>query len=402
MSLQTHFPFLSWTVKKLGGRQARRFYTGVLLLTQCVTATARLRSYLMGRKIQAVLRGLAEIRVDQTTEEQLIRTMPYLKRSDQDRKVGDRIQHWRYTEISNESDWFVPQVIMDGSWSGRLADWLGFRYLSFDASVLVDDGRVSSVSYGLAKQWGRPRQLSYIVSARSVHGRWLPYRGRFGVSSSDDESPQYRPTREQVPTLWGRETALHVTFTSDASPELSSRAFQLELSCFWNLRGCGDAPEISPRLWADSLAIETATIERLRAGKCPDSVIQGRMRYLPDVTVLLLQITASKRTVVNEGEYTNDDWVTDYELKEVIRGRNVGNWKNVHYQRMIPSPDDPTREVANPISPLTKVGTQVLFFGNLRFDSCSFVAATPSALDIIRRTPEPLRRSEDEIPSGLM
>ena len=112
---------LSIFVLDLSGRQARRFYAAVLLLTLCLTATARLHSYLIARKIQAVLRGLAEIRVGQTTEEQLMRTMPYLKRSDRDWKVGDSVEHWRYTEISNESDWFAPQVIMYGSWCASSA-----------------------------------------------------------------------------------------------------------------------------------------------------------------------------------------------------------------------------------------------------------------------------------------
>jgi len=402
MRSETTFPFFGWSAKKLSARPARRVYASILLLLLCLTFGAHLRSYLMTRKIQAVLRGLAEIRVDETTEEQLTRTMPYLKRSDQDWKVGDTVQHWRYTEISNEFDWFMPQVIMYGSWSGKLAYWLGFRYLSFDASVSVENGKATSVRYGLAKQWGRPRQLSYIVSAESVHGRWLPRQHHFRVSSLDDESPQYRPVREKTSTLWWYETGVHVTFTNDAPPELSRRAFQLDLGCFWSLRGCGDAREIAPRLWADSQAIQNATNERLRIGTCPDSVVQGRMRYLPDVTVLLLEISASRKLDVNEGEHKADDWVTDYELKEVIRGRNVGNWKNVHYKRTIPSPEDPTQAIANPISPLTKIGSQVLFFGNLEFDSCQFIAATPSSLDIVRRAPAPLRKPEDEIQTGLM
>jgi len=34
--------------------------------------------------------------------------------------------------------------------------------------------------------------------------------------------------------------------------------------------------------------------------KCPNSIIEGRMRYLPDISVLLLEVTGSRRIDVNE------------------------------------------------------------------------------------------------------
>jgi len=53
-----------------------------------------------------------------------------------------------------------------------------------------------------------------------------------------------------------------------------------------------------------------------------------------------------------------DDWFTDYKLKEVIRGQTFGSWKNVRFQPTIPSPKDPTRQIANQIEPQTKIGSQ--------------------------------------------
>jgi hypothetical protein len=349
----------------------------------------------MARKIQAVLRGLAEVRVDQTTEEQLLKTVPSLTRNEQDWKVGGIVQRRYYAEISNESDPSIFGLIAYGlDWSGHLANLLGYRYMSFDAVVFVQDGTVSCVNYGLAKRWGRPRQTSYIVSANSVHGFWLPGRMAFVVTSEDDESPQYRPG--------GDEKRLHVTYTNDAPPELTKRAFQLNLSCFWNLRGCDDAREIAPALWQDERAIQAATYQQLISEKCPNSIIDGRMRYLPDITVLLLEVTGSRRIEVNEEGSRAEDWFTDYKLKEVIRGQSFGSWKNVRLRRTIPSPMDPTREITNQIWPPTKIDTQVLFFGNLYFDSCRFIPATPSALDIVRRAPVPPKRPEDVIQTGLM
>jgi hypothetical protein len=89
-------------------------------------------------------------------------------------------------------------------------------------------------------------------------------------------------------------------------------------------------------------------------------------------------------------------------LKEVIRGQSSGSWRNVRFRRTISSPEDPTRTIANQIWPPTKIGSEVLFFGNLKFYSCRIIPATPSTLEIVRKTPVPAKRREDQIPTGLM
>src|SRR5207302_9934936 len=108
------------------------------------------------------------------------------------------------------------------------------------------------------------------------------------------------------------------------------------------------------------------------------------------------------RVDVNEQGAKAQDWFTDYELKEIIRGRSAESWKNVRRRQTIPSPSDPTRTIANPIWPPTEIGSEVLLFGNLNFYSCRVIPATPSALEIIRNIPTPPKRPEDMIQSGLM
>jgi hypothetical protein len=395
MNTKTHFPFFSSVASTLAARGARRTYVAILVFLLLITSVARLRSYFMVRKIQAVLHSLAEIRLGQTTEEQLTKMVPYLSKKDwATNGISHRIY---YVQISNESDaQILGPTIYGLDWSGHLADWLGYRFISFDLSLLVQDGKVSQVEYGLANHWERPKYpgyTGYIVSARSVHGFWLPRQIGFGVSSVDDESPHYRPR--------GGENGLYVIYTADAPSNLTERAFLLKLGCFWSLRGCNDAREIAPALWQDAQAIQAATYQQLISGKCPDSIIEGRMRYLPDVTILLLQVTGSRRIEVNEEGGRAEDWFTDYSLREVIRGRSFGSWKNVRSRPTIPSPDDPTRTIANQVWPPTKIGSQVLFFGNLNFYSCKIIPATPSAIEIVRDTPVPQKRPEDEVPMGL-
>jgi hypothetical protein len=377
MDAKTQVPFSRWIGRTLTGRWARRTYVVTLFLLLLITTAAWLRVYIMARKIQAVLNGLAEIRVDQTTEEEVTKLVPYL--TQQDWTVGGIPHRSLSVHISNEKD------------------WLGYRSLIFDASVLVQDGKVSHAEYGLANQWMRPQYagyVGYVVSARSVHGFWLPRQMGLEVPSVDDFSPQYRPRRYR--------NSLSVIYTSDAPPELTKSAFRLNLSCFWGLRGCENGSDIAPEIWRDTQRIQDATYQQLISEKCPSSIIDGRMRYLPDISVLLLEVTGSRRVEVNEEGYTTEDWFTDYKLKEVIRGQSFGSWKNVRFQRRIPSPMDPTRQIANQIWPPTKIGSQVLFFGGLGFDSCRFIPATQSAIEVVRKTPVPPKRPEDQIPRGLM
>lgn len=404
MTFRKHFPVVAWAVRRLTGRWAKGIYLCILLLLLSVTTVARLRTYLMARRIQAVLRGLAEVRIDQTTEEELLKNVPYLIRSQYDLKGVGIVERQYYVEISNESDpwWFWSMAHhLDGS--GRLASWFGYRYISFDAGAWVQDGKVSQVSYGLSRIAVRPKAAGYIVSVESAHGFWVERWHPFAVTSQEDESPQYRIAQTVVPTRARNESGLHATFTNDAPPELTKHAFQLELNCFWSLRDCRDVNTIAPALREDSERIKHDTYQQLISGKCPDSIIEGRMRYLPDVMVSLLQVTGSRRVEVNEEGDRAEDLFTDYELKEQIRGKNYWeSWKNVRFRETIPSPNDPTDRMANQVWPKTRKGSLVLFFGYPRFDSCRFVPATPSALQIVRNTPMLPKRPEDRGGLGLM
>jgi hypothetical protein len=378
------------------GRWARRIYVAILILLLLLTAAGRLRSYIMALKIDAVLRGFAEMKLDQTTEEQLIKTVPYLAQKDRTDR-GGVLHRWFTVHISNESDlWFSWLIKLRVEWLGYLADWLGYRFISFDAAVLVQDGKVTHVEYGLANQWVRPQYAGYtgyIVSARSVHGYWIDRRVPFLVSSQDDESPHYRPT--------GNANGIYVTYSADAPSKSVQHLFHLNLRCFWGWKGCVDAREIAPSLWQDIQSIQHETYQQLISGTCPDSIVEGRMRYLPDITVSLLEVTGSRRIEVNEEGDRAEDWFTDYTLKEAIRGKSNGPWKNIRFRRTISALDDHTRIMANQIWPETRIGTLVLFFDTPKFHSCRFIPATPSNLEIVRRMPIAQKRPEDEIPWGL-
>jgi hypothetical protein len=119
----TRFPLSRRIVRAFTGRWARRIYVAILFLLLLVSAAGRIRSYIMARKIEAVLRGFAEIRLDQTTEEQLTKTVPYLAQKDWTDR-GGALHHWFGVHISNESDrWLSLLVDLRVEWLGYLADW---------------------------------------------------------------------------------------------------------------------------------------------------------------------------------------------------------------------------------------------------------------------------------------
>lgn len=191
MSFQKYFPSLVWLYRTITGRLARRIYFAMFLLLLCATTVAHIRSVLMARKFHAVLSGLERVRVDQTTEAELMRTVPYMVRGHSAKRPDGSAETWYSVVISNESDWLMERLLFgcDREWLYEVADLLGYRYLTFSAGVIVLDGKVSSVRYAIANELVFPRQIGEIVSAKSVHGFWRPYRRGVPVTSADDEKP---------------------------------------------------------------------------------------------------------------------------------------------------------------------------------------------------------------------
>src|SRR5579871_4897424 len=72
---------VSWVVapfRCLLGRRVRRLYGAMFLLCLALSGILRYRSYVLTRRIHAVLSGLAHVRVDETTEGQIQTLVPFL------------------------------------------------------------------------------------------------------------------------------------------------------------------------------------------------------------------------------------------------------------------------------------------------------------------------------------
>jgi hypothetical protein len=404
----------------LGGR-ARQICGALLLLLLVLSIALRVHSFVLTRKIHAVLSGLQQVRVDVTTEDQLVKAVPFLT-LDRARRVQSGEGRRYRVEISNSyhdlrwTRWapsflftlwpgsgFTETTVKD-KWNflslpAKVAYLLGWRNLSFRAYVTVLNRTVTATGYDIEPDIVIAYPLSYFVVARSAHGFFA--RGPVPLHSTDDESPEYRfgAIAGEFSMLPGADSAIAVAYTAEAPSDRISHVFQVDLSCFWSVRGCDSVRQVVPLLWKDRKAIEEATAARLTSAKpCPDRILAGRVRYLLDLNVALLEVVDSRSEVANYEGDRSYEIVTDYRLKEALRGHPEGPWTAIRYRQGIPWMLAPTGQIANPIRPsLPRPGDRFLYFSGATFDSCRIVPATPSAESAVRTTVPAPRRPEDDV-----
>jgi hypothetical protein len=355
----------------------------------------------MARKIYAVISGMEKVRIDNTTEEELLKITPSLKRSPYENHSEAGVERYYTVEITNERDWewviFRPiQTSTVRELLARILDWCGYRYMHFAAGIHVLNGKVSSLSFGISQQLGFPRPVFDMVAVKSVHAFWTPHRYPFSVFSLDDESPQFRIRG------WGEENSppysLSVTYTSDAPAELVAHVFQIDLSCFWSVRGCRFPAQMAPNLWENRNAVRQATVTRLLGpNPCPDRVLESRVRYLLDVNVLLLEVTSSTNQIP---QGSNEEDSIHYRLKKVIRGDSSNNfWQGVQWPVQLPSPVGLGQTIPNHL-PRPKPGDEILYFGGELFETCRFVPAASGSLAAVMNAFPAVKRPEDQVSLG--
>lgn len=380
-------------------------------VTVLVAGTAiRINSYVIARKAAKVVAGLTTLEIDKTTEEELLRKVPYLLRGQYEVKVhptveyGDvdsGVQRGYYASFSNDLIWLRVreyagrfsnlEYTVRGpvrGWMLDVASLLGIRFIRFSAGVVILNGKVSAVRYEVGNNLVHPEEIGDIISVNSAHGFWAPHRMGLRVPSTTEENPSVQ--------IEGDDIALGASFTLDAPPDLRGDLFKVSFNCFWGLRGCTHPRQIAPAMWRDKQNLSAATLARLKSTTpCPDSLVVGRIRDYPDINVVLLESTGFEtKNVIEDGEEVGEIW-THYKLVEVLRRRNDRDWSSVRGRNMIADPTDSSRKLPNQGLQWIERGTQVLAFSNLHFESCRMVVATPSAVAAVKDTRPAARRAED-------
>jgi hypothetical protein len=415
MKFHHSFPMTSWIWRALAGRIARRIYLVLVLALLATSAAVRIHTFVLARRMEAVIVGLSRLQLDKSTEEDVKQTVPYLvrwqwegplKRSRETGDIDVGIEQGYSVAISNESSWMEFARLIspfasccvnttytkDGyehNWILALTNLLGYRYVYFGASVVLLNGRVSSISYGVQDRLGFPRQVGMILAVKSVHSIWAAYRRGFEVSSTDDESPQFRVRHGT--------SNLSVAYTFDAPPDLVAHAFKVDLSCFWSIRRCLTPANIAPSLAQDEERIQSAALARLKStDPCAARIVAGRTRYLTDVSVSLIESEGWRHEPMNVEGSLGNRTVTDFKLIEVLRGFPVRSLKSVEVRPSVPFPGDYTKQLPNPGPQWPERGKQILLFSNHSFDSCQLVPAVPEAIAVVRNARPTPKRVEDQ------
>jgi hypothetical protein len=298
----------------------------LFLICICLSAVLRFRTYLLTRRIQVVLAGLAQVRVDQTTEGQLLKAVPDLVPEGGYFQEGTSVERHYHVSISNDKEGYgmlgmqwVPKYFFSlwtmHPWDGpfrnkwefaplpiKVAYVLGWRHLTFRAWASVLDGVVSKTGYQVEPDVFLGWPASNFVAARSVHGFWAGHAIPVPVASTGDESPDFRFDGVSGGFSFdhGADAEIEIAYTASAPGDLVSHAFLVDLGCFWGIRGCASVRQVVPLLWADRQAIGTRTAARLASqNPCPDQVLAGRVRTLPDLNVALLDFVNSRSVETN-------------------------------------------------------------------------------------------------------
>jgi len=181
-----------WIGRVFVGRRARWVYLVLAMALASQSAGFRLHTFLVTRKVHAVIDGLSQVRIDITTEEQLVKLVPSLVLA-QTRQVESGIERSYRLEISNDyqrSLRWMPSILLSfGHWKNvspidfkskwdflglplNLEYLLGWRNLAFSASVTTRNGSVSATYYDLEPDVPTGFPKSYLVVVRNVHAFW--------------------------------------------------------------------------------------------------------------------------------------------------------------------------------------------------------------------------------------
>jgi hypothetical protein len=240
----------------------RRFLFVLLLLASIILITAasfRLQSYFFALKVQSVLSRMGQIKLDRTSQAEVLALMPELRPDTQPSFIGSgqpdigcpgdacfalHTQNWPEGILAK------LQVKLDyrSNWLFKAVYWLGHRFLLFAAYVEIRGGTVSRYEYSLGVE-NRDFPASEIVEVEVLGADREGFPGYFGFMRDYDEIggfrirvPSNRPT-----------TSMCVGFTPDAKPEDVRNAFDVHLNCVWNAQGCSATKQLLPLLWEQKM-----------------------------------------------------------------------------------------------------------------------------------------------------
>lgn len=270
-----------------------------------LTGTLHIQSALFQYRVHRVLRGMEQLRLEQTTSEQMLRLVPALRPIPSELlPFGRGCRLWECYAVDIHNNLDVLAGLARHRYLHEAAYWAGGRAARLIAVVSVERGRVRNVHYSLTvESTTHPGYLE--VEVHSVY--WLR-----SSTYVQDQSPEYVVTeRQQWP-----DSLVWVAFTPYARAHQMSHAFHADLNCMWSLRGCRAARQMLPEAWRDRQATEKAAVARLRGPEpCPSTLLRVRVRDTSGI--LLVEVENVQRIPGNDGVPVV--MVAHYKLLRILR-----------------------------------------------------------------------------------
>jgi len=259
MSFSDQFP---WTLGLWRFLTSRPVCVGLLCVVGSIAllaASFHIQAAVYTRRVTAVARVMAGIRLNRTTQADLHRSLPNLQSLPSAGSCAPDVCY--YVSVGNLWNGPASNLLEKAGRLGiafpfyRTLFFLGHRFARFEARFRLRSGVVSEYTYKLQLDDGSfstPGLLTLDVQGGGDNE--LRY-----LSDSFDENPEY-----QVHSFhkWP-DKDLGVRFFPGAAAEQQSHAFQLQLSCMQRSQGCRFAREILPAAYEDMEQISFAARRRL-------------------------------------------------------------------------------------------------------------------------------------------
>jgi hypothetical protein len=390
------FPVTAWFWRR--ATSPRSWRNALLGLAGFIIVTGiafRIDDALFAARVTRIVHSLADIKVDATTEDELVRLIPALKNADGAPWCGTEHCYSITEENPSWTERFWAASRFQRGLQTAFYYW-GFPARRFTVGIRIHSERVSGLFYHvMLMSVDPPDPMSPVLLAGATTSHNLD---NYTSQVADDQSPEYSIEFRLRQTLF-------VQLTPLASRELARHAFEIDTACIWSLLFCRKPEQLLPAAFRDQTQISEAALRRLQGAEpCPVSIVKRRVR--DGFQIALLEL-------VNVEPGITPDWNHEPHRDASVRLIQVFQ-KHEHSFFDRPEADAffdhlsfpltqtdssiyPAR-VPNPVINTLKPGNRYLWFyeDRGRFGTpCEMIPATDAAMTVLA---EALRQHETKAP----
>jgi hypothetical protein len=216
------------------------------LLALCVIGF-RLESAIFQWRIHTTLKTIARIKLDKTSERELLELMPKLGLEPAEQQLHDSsLKRYSWIDGDVENGILIRLITNDsGQQIDRLLSAIGHRFHRYGVTALVRNGRVVKIGYFLwlddIRNHNMYSGIGIDVTLFSRIG-WDAIRDKNTIPY-DDLAPYDETVASNAP-----ENVLHICTTLDTPDAFRQAAFAVNLTCLFGVTECQNTRQILPEV----------------------------------------------------------------------------------------------------------------------------------------------------------